>query len=1575
MDTSQRQLFCEESQKNELEALEAIFMDDLEKVNVNNAWNVSNQNTYVIHLCSRSNSAKNIAKIDFEFELGRSYPYNKPVIRLKNGKNVLNSQVRFLLSQLDRKSRELVGQEMIFELASMVQDYLNDWQSELSSQFASLEEERAVKLKEDREKASQDQAMLRKKEEDERQHEQMLLNDRIHDELQRRSYERGPVNTPRNKKTNGTQTAKLKRLPHTIDLECEVSVKDTQDAMVTFSQIRPVFTIAETPLSTLTAVKPVVHDTDVENQLFALRTVLITNEYWSTETGKKSLQTLEKELQSLCGVRHELLASIYENQLERIPSAGWRLYVLQEYAPRLTLHSLLQTVLSLDVDTVRSYASNILEGLNELHRLGMAHKDLHAGNVLLVQSGQRTYARLSDFSYMRTLRDMNSSSSFTDESVGMKTNFPTGLFPPEVSDASFALASRKTDIWCFGLVVIQMLCGLHVFEKFNTAKLILNRVLPCLHKPFQDLLSQCLMHEMKKRPTASELLSSHAIRLGTALITSKDRQIPPKGMNLAQLSLQENIADALYKRGISRYESDFEEIEFLGKGGFGEVVKVKNRIDGRFYAIKKLPLNNSASGNNKILKEVMTLSRLHHEHVVRYYTAWVETETHETLTEMLSSEEDSLFSSANVNSDLLQSTSYAKNGLSSLDIHFDEESSSSSEDEDDVVFEGDGTASSTSSSFTNDYISTQDTSQSEEQSLNVTLYIQMEYCEKLSLQDIIRDKLPAEEIWRLFRQILEALTYINSRGMMHRDLKPGNVFLDENRNVKLGDFGLATENEGFQDPALVKWKNKTIEDGEMTAGVGTALYVAPELLNKSTSTHYDAKVDMYSLGIILFEMCCTFSTAMERIRMIEDIRLPSIRFPSSFPYSKTSNESRVITWLLQHDPKKRPSSQELSESDLVPAKVEDEYIREGLRVLSNPHTPYYSRLLKVLFNQSIDKHIDYTYDFYTNKESGMTTRAFDRMLDPSLVGFYRDRAVQVFKRHGAKERKQTVLFPKTNLYTQSQPLVKLLDSNGTLLQLPYDNVLPYAREVARSTSEELKTYLDSHVYRELPAGGRPFSVHELSFDIASYSDHLEWYDAEVMKVIDELMSEFPSLQKGCIRINHADIFNAIMEYLKVDREKRARVSTIISQVSQNASITRIRNQLRSEFLVPSTTLDELLLFDYCLEFEEGVSRLLGIFDSSLKEKVMPAINNLRQIMSFAKELQLSFPVYFAPLCVYNLNFYTGGVMFQAINTIDHSDVVIAGGRYDALVRQYDPPLLRTARRKHAVGITVALEKLVHSMTRYVHSSLKKSMRGKKFSTSTIPLNNWIPRRLDVIVASIGKDSLTEKCAVLRILWALNIKADVLHKGATSLEEVVTRFRNDGINWVLVVRQKNTAMQNSIKVRNISKGEDYEIRTEEIGLWMLSEINERKRLKNTKQTTELSRTSSQEAFSQMEGQDLNLDVQLVSLKDVNDRKYKWKHKMNAMNKVYDLVKNAISDCSTDAVALAVDCSTEVMHNLRSTTLQNEESWKRFIDSSPASQRQYLEQLHQKLLAFKEEGKQRVWVASFRTNELCLYELNE
>ena len=101
-------------------------------------------------------------------------------------------------------------------------------------------------------------------------------------------------------------------------------------------------------------------------------------------------------------------------------------------------------------------------------------------------------------------------------------------------------------------------------------------------------------------------------------------------------------------RQASRWKEDWEELELLvrpliphlsygfshlpikGKGAFGSVVKARNKIDNRIYAVKKVRLKTQKS-DTKIFREVNALSRLSHRFIVRYFTTWVETNENQTV--------------------------------------------------------------------------------------------------------------------------------------------------------------------------------------------------------------------------------------------------------------------------------------------------------------------------------------------------------------------------------------------------------------------------------------------------------------------------------------------------------------------------------------------------------------------------------------------------------------------------------------------------------------------------------------------------------------------------------------------------------------------------------------------------------------------------------------------------------------------------------------------------------------------------------------------------------------------------------
>jgi serine/threonine protein kinase len=120
-------------------------------------------------------------------------------------------------------------------------------------------------------------------------------------------------------------------------------------------------------------------------------------------------------------------------------------------------------------------------------------------------------------------------------------------------------------------------------------------------------------------------------------------------------------------------------------------------------------------------------------------------------------------------------------------------------------------------------------------------YIILEYVRGKTMREIDRTKISFDEAISLTVQLLEALQYAHSQGIIHRDIKPGNIIVSEDRVLKVMDFGLARR--------MTDVSNLT-QSGEI---VGTIAYLPPErFLGKSG----DNTSDLYSVGVLLYELLC-----------------------------------------------------------------------------------------------------------------------------------------------------------------------------------------------------------------------------------------------------------------------------------------------------------------------------------------------------------------------------------------------------------------------------------------------------------------------------------------------------------------------------------------------------------------------------------------------------------------------------------------------------------------------------------------------------------------------------------------------
>ncbi|GMR31977.1 hypothetical protein PMAYCL1PPCAC_02172, partial [Pristionchus mayeri] len=470
----------------------------------------------------------------------------------------------------------------------------------------------------------------------------------------------------------------------------------------------------------------------------------------------------------------------------------------------------------------------------------------------------------------------------------------------------------------------------------------------------------------------------------------------------------------------SRFRTEFEEIETIGRGGFGEVYRVRSLLDKHEYAIKKIVARDEAElFSQMILHEVQVLAGLQHVNIVRYHCGWVEMEnrpgtsspsftprTHprtrkdssrinileifdscdfssdesaspsvqveeigegeeetgmDSIATMSSAsrkitenspvggrfwnnaetssdsiEAESVASNSNAGVIPVQKTNGRDNSVSSMGSgvvqkspvggrFWKEETSSESLEDESTAQQSSVLATAIPVGEKRKRGGGGDGEWSEEKAeerkvsivqvkLCMAIYIQMELCtttlEKFMWkrnEQLIRQSIPVDgqECLSLFRQLISALEYIHEKGLIHRDVKPGNLFLKMDRhssiNLLLGDFGLSCLDG--EEKRGETGDNMIVPSGAHSIGVGTTTYAAPEQMRTS---RYGREVDLFSSGIVLLELFSIVGTVSERLAVIERLR-EARELPPQLLLKWPSICSLVLR-LTSTDPAERPSA-------------------------------------------------------------------------------------------------------------------------------------------------------------------------------------------------------------------------------------------------------------------------------------------------------------------------------------------------------------------------------------------------------------------------------------------------------------------------------------------------------------------------------------------------------------------------------------------------------------------------------------------------------------------------------------------
>lgn len=692
-----------------------------------------------------------------------------------------------------------------------------------------------------------------------------------------------------------------------------------------------------------------------------------------------------------------------------------------------------------------------------------------------------------------------------------------------------------------------------------------------------------------------------------------------------------------------------------------------------------------------------------------------------------------------------------------------------------------------------------------------------------------------------------------------------------------------------------------------TKSIGTTFYVAPEVRSPGRG-QYNEKADasitpavhavdlltkcelqMYSLGIIFFEMCVPMMTGMERAETLRRLREEEHILPPIFKLSEKSTQGSIISCLVNHDHSRRPSSAELLASEQIPGEVEsDKWNRNVLRRIheasyrkklleglfqkpeeiemsrSRPHEPHQAPLTESdMLDPYDDRHFEprlrpqeLTYDTYDRSNS------VDDLLLRRLV---RDKVTSIFHHHGAISVDGPAILPFSSYYLgRYDQVVKLLSSNDDFLQLPFDHILPKARSIAKAARSPRKTYTFGDVYRDVESGA-PLRIGAANFDIISYNS-LEnaLREAEVMKVIDEIIDGFPSMASlsMCYYINHSGLFNAVLAFCKIHPSKWAVVKDTLGTLQGGQSKwSRIRATLRTPAIgVAATSVEELMRFDFRDSCDKAIPKLRTLLNNETLESVF---SHMRDLTHYLKGYGVSRKVFISPLSSVNESFYRSHLFFQCIFDSPKKEIFAAGGRYDQLIKAQIPAHQPKSARGEpgAVGLSFNWERLCASMARYQKANAKVKSRRK---ANIEALDFRIPTRCEVLVDGSDRDLLRSTgIDVIQGLWYgfaylhippsswsrferhsseslhqrkhvldfptdldVNADSDNLARANDISAELIIDTDVDEANsvynsaneqeyhgWIVYIKQDD-----NLRVRNVVKKEETEIRVSELFVW-------------------------------------------------------------------------------------------------------------------------------------------------------------
>ncbi|KAF2589691.1 hypothetical protein F2Q70_00041134 [Brassica cretica] len=698
------------------------------------------------------------------------------------------------------------------------------------------------------------------------------------------------------------------------------------------------------------------------------------------------------------------------------------------------------------------------------------------------------------------------------------------------------------------------------------------------------------------------------------------------------------------------------------------------------------------------------------------------------------------------------------------------------------------------------------------------LYIQMEYCPR-TLRQVFEsyNHFDKDFAWHLIRQIVEGLAHIHGQGIIHRDFTPNNIFFDARNDVKIGDFGLAKFLKLEQLDQDGGFSTDVAGSGvDSTGQAGTYFYTAPEI--EQSWPKIDEKADMYSLGVVFFELWHPFGTAMERHVILTNLKLKGelpLKWVNEFP-----EQASLLRRLLSPSPSNRPSATELLRH-AFPPRMESELLDNILRIMqTSEDSSVYDRVVNVIFDEEV-------LEMKCHQSSGSRVCADDSYvqyteMDTELRDYVVEITKEVFRQHCAKHLEVIPMrLLGSSMFSYSGAVSTEIPEQNNKLESTYLYIqMEYCPRTLRQVFESYNHFDKDfawHLIRQIVEGLA--HIHGQGIIHRDFTPNNIFFDARNdVKIGDFGLAKFLKLEQ----LDQDGGFSTDVAGSGVDSTGQAgtyfytapEIEQSWPKIDEKADMYSLGvvffelwhpfgTAMERHVILTNLKLKGELPLKWANEFPEQASLLRH-------RPTRKALDELSNLLTYLRVWRIEEHVHIDPLMPPTESYHRN-LFFQVFLTKENSTgtsndgvLLAVGGRYDYLVHQVCDREYKM-NLPGAVGVSLALE------TIFQH--LPVDLR---------PVRNEV--NTSVLVCSRGGGGLlVQRMELVAELWEKSIKAEFVPTPDPSLTEQYEYANEHEIKCLVIITEPGVT-QNQIefvKVRHLELKKEKVVQREELVGFLLA----------------------------------------------------------------------------------------------------------------------------------------------------------